>query len=108
MMQLASTREQAVPHAWSVYFPEEDHSDEDRRAVLLHDLIPRLRPLARWLADRLQPQQLTGRHRLSIGFDELQKMCDSSELAAALELQPVEALACFGAAAHEASNSEHI
>ncbi len=107
-MQEALVSEQAVPRAWSLYFPEEEHSTEDRRAVLLRDLIPRLASLASWLADRLQPQQTTGRHRLTIGFEELHKVCDSAELAAALQLQPVEALACLGAAAHEASNSDQL
>ncbi|DBA93068.1 TPA: DNA replication licensing factor mcm8, variant 3 [Trebouxia sp. C0005] len=100
-MQQAVIAEQIVPEAWSLYFPDEEFSLDDRRAVLLQDLLPRLTSLTRWLAERLQPQQVTGRHRLSIGFEELQKVCSSSELSAALDLQPVEALACLGAAAHQ-------
>lgn len=102
-MQQAVVTQQTVPRAWSLYFPDEEHSLDDRRAVLLQDLLPRFTSLASWLADRLQPQQVTGRHRLSLGFEELQRVCNSSELCAALDLQPVEALACLGAAAHEAS-----
>lgn len=106
IMQQAVVTEQIVPEAWTLYFPDEGHSPDDRRAVLLQDLLPRFTSLSRWLADRLQPQQVTGRHRLSIGFEELQKVCSSSEFSAALDLQPVEALACLGAAAHQASKSD--
>jgi hypothetical protein len=107
-MQQAVVTEQIAPEAWTLYFPDEEHSPDDRRAVLLQDLLPRLTSLTRWLADRLQPLQVTGRHRLSIGFEELQKVRSSSEFSAALELQPVEALACLGAAAHQASKSDQL
>lgn len=102
-MQLALTanREVGVPRSWSLYFPEDEHTAEDRRAVLLQDLLPRLASQAEWLADRLRPGQATGRHCLLISFDEMQSNCASSELLIALDLQPVEALACLGAAAHE-------
>lgn len=98
---LITDRESGVPRSWSLYFPDDEHAAEDRRAVLLQDLLPRLAPQADWLASRLQPGQTTGRHRLLISFEELQNTCKSSELLVALDLQPVEALACLGAAAHE-------
>ena len=107
-MQQAVVTEQIAPEAWTLYFPDEEHSPDDRRAVLLQVLLPRLTSLTRWLADRLQPQQVTGRHRLSIGFEELQKVCSRSEFSAALDRQPVEALACLGAAAHQASKSDQL
>lgn len=98
---LTSNREVGPPRSWSLYFPEDEHAAEDRRAVLLQELIARLAPQAAWLADRLHAGQTTGRHRLLISFEELQNTCKSSELSIALDLQPVEALACLGAAAHE-------
>ena len=98
---LIRNREVGPPRSWSLYFPEDEYAAEDRKAVLLQDLLPRLAPQAAWLADRLHPGQTTGRHRLLISFEELQSTCKSSELSIALDLQPVEALACLGAAAHE-------
>lgn len=98
---LISNREAGPPRSWSLYFPEDEHAAEDRKAVLLQDLLPRLAPQAAWLADRLRPGQTTGRHCLLISFEELQHTCKSSELSTALDFQPVEALACLGAAAHE-------
>lgn len=98
---LITDREQEVPRSWSLYFSEDEYAAEDRRALLLHDLLPRLAPHAEWLASRLHPGHSTGRHRLTISFNQLQNVCKSSELSLALELQPVEALACLGAAAHE-------
>lgn len=101
MEQVAVVSESRMPLSWSEYFVEEEYAANDRRAILVHELIPRLRPLGTWLAERLQPQRLTDRHTLSLRSDELQKVCDSPELFAALELQPLEALACLAAAAHE-------
>lgn len=98
---LISDREVGPPRSWRLYFPDDEHAADDRRAVLLHDLLPRLAPQGAWLADRLHRGQTTGRHRLMISFEELQNTCKSSELSVALSLQPVEALACLGAAAHE-------
>ena len=111
IMQQAATTEdtvQAIPSAWSLYFTEEEYSAEDRRAILLRDLLPRLATRASWLACNLLPHQMTGRHGLVIAWEELQKVCDSSELSAALEMQPAEALACVGAAAHQESHSDQL
>lgn len=102
---LISDGEQGCPRSWSLYFPEDEHAVEDRRAVLLHELLSRLDSRAEWLANRLHPRQTTGRHCLSISFEELQNACQSSELSIALDLQPVEALACLGAAAHEVGSA---
>ena len=93
--------EQAVPRSWSLYFPEEDYTAEDRRSVLFHELLPRLAERAEWLANRLRPGNTTGRHRLSLSVGELESACRSSELSMAIDLQPAEALACVGAAAHQ-------
>ena len=101
MQQAAITSEPAMPLAWSTYFSEEEYAADDRRAILVHELIPRLNSLGSWLTERFQPQRLTGRHTLSLRLDDLQKVCNSLELYAALELQPLEALACLAAAAHE-------
>lgn len=98
---LITNREVGVPRSWSLYFPGDEHAADDRRAVLLQDLLPQLALHAHWLANRLHPGQTTGRHCLLISFDELQTKCKSSELLTALDLQPAEALACLGAAAHE-------
>ena len=110
-MQQAATAEntvQAIPSSWSLYFAEEEHSAEDRRAILLRDLLPRLAARASRLAGKLQPHQMTGRHGLVVGCEEMQTVCDSSELSAALDLQPVEALACLGAAAHQERHSDQL
>lgn len=104
MQQAATAVEVTMPSAWGMYFPEDEYAADDRRAVLLHELIPRLTHLGTWLGERLQPQCLTDRHTLLLRSDELQEVCKSSELYAALELQPLEALACLAAAAHEVSN----
>lgn len=101
MQQALISDREGPPRSWTLYFPDDEHAAEDRRAVLLQDLLPRLAPQAAWLADRLQGGQTTGRHRLLISFEELQNTCKSAELSVALGLQPVEALACLGAAAHE-------
>ena len=102
---LISHREQGCPRSWSLYFPGDEHSAEDRRVVLLHELLSRLDSKAEWLASRLHPRQTTGRHSLSFSFVELQNACQDSELSIALDLQPVEALACLGAAAHEVGSA---
>ena len=102
---MSPDQQQSCPRSWSLYFPEDEHAAEDRRAVLLHEILPRLSSQLDWLAGRLQPGQTTGRHRLSISFEELQNACHSSELLMALDMQPVEALACLGAAAHEVGSA---
>lgn len=102
MQQAAPMMEAArMPRAWGTYFSEEDYVADDRRAMLVHELTLLLS--SSWLAERFQPHTLTGRHTLSVRLDELQKVCSSSDLYAALELQPLEALACLAASAHEVS-----
>lgn len=103
MQQPALAVQHAMPLSWSTYFSEDEYAADDRRALLVHELIPRLSSLASWLVERFQPQRLTGRHTLSLRLDELQQVCNSTDLYAALEMQPVEALACLAAAAHEVS-----
>lgn len=106
-MQSASPRsrqesaESGLAQAWRLYFPGTDYQPNDRRALLMHEAAEHLaEPCGAQLLT--QAQALQDRCVVQLDYEQLLGACEgSANLAAALELQPVEALACVAAAVHQ-------
>lgn len=97
-----------VPHAWSLYFPEEEFAQDDRRAQLIQDLV------AHWSRDDAARADLLNRTHfpqegacaVTLAADALLQTRASADLEAALECQPLEALGCLAAAAYQVGLAE--
>eukprot|EP00882_Tetradesmus_deserticola_P030670 GHRQ01034552.1.p1 GENE.GHRQ01034552.1~~GHRQ01034552.1.p1 ORF type:complete len:155 (-),score=52.30 GHRQ01034552.1:3-467(-) len=91
----------AAPAAWALYFGDCAYVAQDRRALLVQELLVALKTDAGYelLAAGLQPVQQE--YVLELDYQRLTQLCDSADLAAALEMQPLEGIACLQAAAHE-------
>jgi hypothetical protein len=119
------TQSRAMPPAsWALYFPAEAYVPGDRRALLITELLDALSCDAGWRVLRsVVPARATGggpvpadspsgssrggsrvgaEYILQLDYQVLSHLCDSADLAAALDLQPLEGLACLEAAMHEA------
>lgn len=95
----------AAPAAWSLYFPESAYVAQDRRALLITELLSALQSEQGWnIVQRLQSVQQE--YVLQLDYQQLCQLCDSPDLAAALEMQPLEGLACLQAAVHEVRHPE--
>eukprot|EP00878_Enallax_costatus_P046823 GHUV01057115.1.p1 GENE.GHUV01057115.1~~GHUV01057115.1.p1 ORF type:complete len:250 (+),score=76.63 GHUV01057115.1:210-959(+) len=91
----------ATPAAWSFYFPDSAYVAQDRRALLITELLGALQSEEGWnIVKNLQSVQQE--YVLQLDYQQLLQICDSPDLAAALEMQPLEGLACLQAAVHEA------
>ncbi len=103
-MMAAPAAAQGAPDAWAAYFPGEEYNAEDRRALLIEELVGKL---ASEQGRRLlqQVQAFQDGYVLPLDCDAMVACCDSEDLAAALELQPTEGLACIAAAAHEVGST---
>jgi hypothetical protein len=93
----------AAPAAWGLYFGDCAYVSQDRRALLIQELLDALKTDAGYelLVAGLQPVQQE--YVLELDYQRLTQLCDSADLAAALEMQPLEGIACLQAAAHEVS-----
>ncbi|MEW5311356.1 MAG: hypothetical protein WDW38_003077 [Sanguina aurantia] len=91
------------PEAWNVLFPSVQYHPEDRRAILIRELVYGFSSAAGWARLQAGLQRYgDGRFSLDISFRSLQELCPvDGDVSIALELQPVEALACISAAAHQ-------
>eukprot|EP00775_Hariotina_reticulata_P012205 gene12205-12342_t len=91
----------AVPAAWHVYFKDSAYSQQDRRALLIQELLAAFGTEQGW---RLisNVQQCQHGYVLPLDCEQLSEICDSPDLAAALEMQPLEGIACLNASVHEA------
>lgn len=91
------------PEAWNVLFPSVQYNPEDRRAILIRELVYGFSSAAGWARLQAGLQRYgDGRFSLDISFRSLQELCPvDGDVSIALELQPVEALACISAAAHQ-------
>ncbi|GJP52996.1 hypothetical protein CLOM_g12145 [Closterium sp. NIES-68] len=109
-----------VPISWTLYFPSEEFSPEDRRAELIKSLIDGfLTEKGQQLLQQADPKELSLLSRWTVSMESLkqhlQASCTTQEAASgssdlggaaelllqALEAAPEEALACLGAAATE-------
>lgn len=89
-----------VPASWQLYFPDATYVAEDRRALLITELLDALKTQEGWsIISGLQQTQ--HEYVLQLDYQQLLQLCDSPDLAAALEMQPLEGLACLEAAVHE-------
>ncbi|CAI5467031.1 unnamed protein product [Closterium sp. Yama58-4] len=104
-----------VPISWTLYFPSEEFSPEDRRAELIKSLIDGfLTEKGQQLLQQADPKELSLYSRWTVSMEalkqHLQPACSTGQtdlgaaaelLLQALEAAPEEALACLGAAATE-------
>ncbi|CAI5514549.1 unnamed protein product [Closterium sp. Naga37s-1] len=104
-----------VPISWTLYFPSEEFSPEDRRAELIKSLIDGfLTEKGQQLLQQADPKELSLFSRWTVSMESLkqhlQPACSAGQsdlgaaaelLLQALEAAPEEALACLGAAATE-------
>ncbi|CAI5526961.1 unnamed protein product [Closterium sp. Naga37s-1] len=106
-----------VPISWTLYFPSEEFSPEDRRAELIKSLIDGfLTEKGQHLLQQADPKELFLNSRWTVSMEALkQHLCSTHEAASgrnelgaaaelllqALEAAPEEALSCLGAAATE-------
>ena len=92
-----------TPASWSTYFPGISYTPDDRRAALMHELVAFFSAPGGGGARLLSAVRLASQHYvLPVDADELVEASGSADLSVALEMQPLEALACISAAAHEA------
>ena len=99
-----TTQLEQAPAAWSLYFPAEEYASHDRRAQLVKELADYFcRPSARHKLLTATAVTTAGSWVVSLSFDQLLAACGSGDLEAAMECQPLEALCCLGAAAHQVS-----
>lgn len=91
------------PAAWGVYFPDSSYTPQDRRAQLVQELLDAFSTEAGWrlLNGSLQPMPQLSACVVVLDYHLLLQICDSANLAAALEMQPAEGLLCLQAAVHE-------
>ena len=89
-----------MPSAWPQYFPDDVYGEQDRRALLIGQLLDYYRTSEGWelLASI---QTVTNGYTLEVDYERLCSGCKSADLVAALDVQPLEGLACIGAAAYE-------
>lgn len=97
----------AVPAAWHVYFKDSAFSQQDRRALLIQELLAAFGTEQGW---RLisNVQQCQHGYVLPLDYEQLSVICNSPDLAAALEMQPLEGIACLNASVHEVSSSKQM
>jgi len=95
----------AAPSAWHVYFKDSAYTQQDRRALLIQELLAAFGTEQGW---RLisNVQQCQDGYVLPLDYLQLSEICDSPDLAAALEMQPLEGIACLNASVHEVSSSK--
>ncbi|MEW5300243.1 MAG: hypothetical protein WDW36_003185 [Sanguina aurantia] len=103
LVVVAGASKQLSPEAWNVLFPSVQYHPEDRRAILIRELVYGFSSAAGWARLQAGLQRYgDGRFSLDISFRSLQELCPvDGDVSIALELQPVEALACISAAAHQ-------
>ncbi|GLI71641.1 hypothetical protein VaNZ11_016915 [Volvox africanus] len=94
----------AVPAAWSHYFPPNEYSRTDRRALLIQDLLTFFISRGGHIfLESLRPCGFGGSYILEIDYASLESRSGLVDLPAAIEGSPVEALGCIAVAAHEAA-----
>ncbi|KAK9824829.1 hypothetical protein WJX81_003431 [Elliptochloris bilobata] len=89
------------PHSWRVHFADAEFTPDDRRSLLIYDLISFFKDgCMGW--HMLAPLQRHGnRLALQLDYMSLQQQCQSPDLVPALDMQPAEGLGCLGAAVYE-------
>ncbi|XP_057865260.1 probable DNA helicase MCM8 isoform X2 [Cryptomeria japonica] len=93
------TEDVEADSAWSVYFPDEDLAETDRRVKLIGSLIEFINSHGDYLLHQVSHED--GLCFLPVDFLDFQKKCTIMEFYAALEVVPKEALLCMAAAIHE-------
>ena len=96
-----------MPKAWPLYFPEESYTCTDRRAMLIHQLLPYLATSDGWSL-LLRVRSVTGGYAIDVDYEQLRNGSKSGDLVAAVDIQPVEGLACISAALYEVSLQLHF
>ncbi len=92
--------QQSSPAYWVDYFGCQECQADDRRVVLIKQLVAFLSTVA--ASDLLAKNLAIKGSKLVLNVDKEQLIqCGSEDLLAALELQPIEALNCIGTAAAE-------
>ena len=97
------TARQGLADTWDLYFPGSTYDPEDRRVLLAKEIVQALSTEAGWqqLRHVQHHQQYILQYILHLDYEQLVQSCDSADLIAALEMQPVEALSSISAAVHE-------
>jgi hypothetical protein len=91
--------QEGLADTWEFYFPGSAYDPEDRRALLAKEVVKTLSTEAGW--QQLKHVQYQQQYILHLDYEQLVQLCNSADLVAALEMQPVEALGSISAAAHE-------
>ena len=97
---LPAAAQAAAPAVWERYFTDAPADAADQRLLLV-------RELARFFAGRegwsmlAGVRRVNGVWRLALDMEALERQAGSEDLAAALQHQPQQGLACLAAAAHE-------
>lgn len=98
-MQVTSSVVQP-PAAWELYFKSVPYNAQDRRAMLIHELVKQLSRSDG--SALLKHVRLVHQHYvLHMDYEQLLQNCNSADLVAALEMQPQEGLSCIAAACYE-------
>ena len=92
----------AAPIAWTIYFGDESCSGEDRRVLLIQQLVGWFSSKSGWdvLNENLS-LTLDNRVVFCLDFGLLRSTCPIADVFAALDMQPLEALSCLGCSAYE-------
>jgi hypothetical protein len=90
---------QPLQQTWAAYFPEAPYDASDRRVLLMQELLQTLASDAGWQLLQFVPYQQG--HVVHMDYARLQQVTGSADLAAALEMQPLEGLGCLRAAVHQ-------
>jgi DNA helicase MCM8 len=91
----------AAPSAWSDYFPPGEFNPNDRRALLIDDLVKFFTSdTGCSFVQALRPC-VDGSYVLLVDYTELEAKSGLPDVPAALDGSPVEALGCVAVAAHE-------
>lgn len=101
MAEPGRSLQRAAPQGWKLYFSGDEYNPQDRRACLVRDLVAAFSTPAGWSQLSNVRQHHDDAYVVQLDYEAVQGICKSADLAAALELQPLEGLNCLDAAAYE-------
>ena len=94
-------RELEVPVSWARYFPPTEYDANDRRALLIGEMLAVFSSEHGWrLVQHGARQHLDG-YALTLDYKLLCAFAKSADLEAAIDMQPEEGLACLSACLFE-------
>lgn len=90
----------AKPSAWDMYFGSDQFEHDDRRALLVRDLVQHFDSPPGW-QQLLAAVQWHARTLLDLDWQQLVQLAGNQDLQEAMLHAPAEALSCIGCAAYE-------